>query len=763
VKPGCGVHKPYPQMRVPVRAMTRGWPKMTLRLLLLTVACALAFPAAKALADGDTWTGLAFNDEWSDGNNWSTMAPPQGGDDVTIPDSAVIADVPSIALTSLTIPRGAPDIASLSGLNSIVTVGTLDVTNLSTANVGFTVTGPATFEGSSVAIGSATLQLNGSSDLISGLINISSDNKLARLVNRGRLTLHPGTQIQRGFGPASFANDGTLSVSGSGTASVNMMDFTDTGPVSLPPQSALTVFGGANVVRGGASVSGGGTLAFGTDSTTGFTGDVTVSKDSTLALASPTALWTGSGAILGAGKFAWSGGTLAADMDVTKQISTAITGTDAKALTCQCPPPAKRRVLKLEGNTTLSGSQLSLNGIVTVDNVGKMMLGADGGFSPIDAGGLIANDGTLEGPTKGVARITGLSLTNAGTVKIPAGTLTIIGPVPVVGQGYLQTKGTTTLEGGTLASDSGVAITAGTLGGHGTIRGDVTSAGTTEPSADHGVLNVTGSFTQSDHGTLQEDLSNRAAGPGVGYGQLAVTGNTMLAGALALHPSGNFMAQARDTFTAITCGGLCNGSLPNGGRERRLAGGFQVWIRYQDHQVRLNVIAERLCDDNFDNGPQFIGIPQEIPLPGGQWVIVDPCANRPGHPIRQDVIDYLGEIGRAINRQLSVTFGTNHHQEGAHDVGTAVDIDARDAATGNAIMRAAAIAAGLTQAEADAVVRIGGLYDIVRGGNRYQVIWMFPNHRPGDGNHVHVGVRTAAPGDVNLCENPQQQHIRCPY
>lgn len=77
----------------------------------------------------------------------------------------------------------------------------------------------------------------------------------------------------------------------------------------------------------------------------------------------------------------------------------------------------------------------------------------------------------------------------------------------------------TGLTGGTLVLPSGQ-----TLGGNGTVLGNVTGAGTVSPGFSAGTLAITGNFTPT--GTVEFEVASPFATPGVDFDQLVVTGAT---------------------------------------------------------------------------------------------------------------------------------------------------------------------------------------------------------------------------------------------
>ena len=128
-------------------------------------------------------------------------------------------------------------------------------------------------------------------------------------------------------------------------------------------------------------------------------------------------------------------------------------------------------------------------------------------------GGLVSGTGTLDGAlvSAGTLRSTGtLGVTgafeNQGLVENPGGTaLDFMAP-------FLQTAGTTDLDGGLLTAALGFDFQAGELRGTGTLTGDVQNAGTLRPGASAGALTVDGNYLQLGAGTLAIELGGLLAG-----------------------------------------------------------------------------------------------------------------------------------------------------------------------------------------------------------------------------------------------------------
>ena len=119
---------------------------------------------------------------------------------------------------------------------------------------------------------------------------------------------------------------------------------------------------------------------------------------------------------------------------------------------------------------------------------------------------------------------------------------------------YVQSGGTTSLQGGTLTVANAVTIQGGTLTGSGTVQGNVTNAGTVAPGNSPGVLNITGNYTQTSSGVLDLEIAGRDnSNPGKPqFDQLRVTGTATLAGTVRVSLLDGFQPAPGDTFKVLT-------------------------------------------------------------------------------------------------------------------------------------------------------------------------------------------------------------------
>jgi hypothetical protein len=168
--------------------------------------------------------------------------------------------------------------------------------------------------------------------------------------------------------------------------------------------------------------------------------------------------------------------------------------------------------------------------------------------------GLFTNAGTLRKTTATTFTIgggPGFSFVNSGTIEITEGTLAL------TSGDATQSAGSINLLGGALTVPGALILNGGTLGGTGTITGNVTNtAGTVSPGSAgvHASLAITGNFTQSAGGVLELNLAGNT--PGTQFDQLLVTGAASLGGTLALVQTDSFTPADAATFDVVRFGSV---------------------------------------------------------------------------------------------------------------------------------------------------------------------------------------------------------------
>ncbi len=132
-------------------------------------------------------------------------------------------------------------------------------------------------------------------------------------------------------------------------------------------------------------------------------------------------------------------------------------------------------------------------------------------------------------------------LTNAGGVQIGVGSLMFT----TNAGSYHQTGGSTVVDG-VLSAGGGLLLDGGTLGGSGSILGNLVNNGVVAPGNSPGTLAITGDYTQG--GTLQIEIASDA------HDQLAVSGTAILGGVLevALLGGPTFMPSIGQVFDILS-------------------------------------------------------------------------------------------------------------------------------------------------------------------------------------------------------------------
>lgn len=147
---------------------------------------------------------------------------------------------------------------------------------------------------------------------------------------------------------------------------------------------------------------------------------------------------------------------------------------------------------------------------------------------------------------------TAVPFTNAGAVSVGTGsTLTTPG-------NYNQTGGNTTLnttfaDGSAAISTTNVNLSGGTLGGNGTINGNVSNTGgAINPGLSPGKIQINGTYAQSSGGTLNIELGGHAQGSQ--YDLLSISSTATLGGTLNVSLLNSFFPTNGDIFQVMTYG-----------------------------------------------------------------------------------------------------------------------------------------------------------------------------------------------------------------
>lgn len=357
---------------------------------------------------------------------------------------------------------------------------------------------------------------------------------------------------------ATTITTGTLQIGNGATTGSVAGNIVNNGTLAFNRSDAVTyagtISGSGNVVQTGA-----GTLTI--SGTAGYAGSTTINAG-TLALSGAGSIAASSG-VVNNGTFDISGTTSGATIN-------ALTGTGAVALgsrtlTLANAGGAFSGAIGGTGGLTLNGGTQTLSGVntysgATTINAGTLALSGAGRLASATRVTLTGASSSLDlsaGGNQTVAYLSGVAgsrvvlngsaLTladdssqtfsgslsgNGALIKQGTGTLTLNG----VSSGF---SGSTTVAGGTLAvgdaANAGAVLggnvlvnALGTLRGHGTVSGDVSSSGVVAPGGSIGTLSVGGNYTQGSTGMLAIEVSPTDAA------QLRVGGAAALGGSLAI-------------------------------------------------------------------------------------------------------------------------------------------------------------------------------------------------------------------------------------
>ena len=269
------------------------------------------------------------------------------------------------------------------------------------------------------------------------------------------------------------------------------------------------------------------------------------------------------------------------------------------------------------------------NGTVYVDNSGP-------GGSSLTIGGTLTNNGTLNIGNSGLATATTVkaaTLVNNSTVNLSGGTpamatlditgaatnsyamnIGAFGAVNAAGKIYTQGLGTTTVAASGALTAAQVNVTGGVLQGAGTVTGKIVNtggsvAGGTYTSNSPGTLTVTGAYSQSGSGILQEVLTGTAAGQ---QSKLAVSGAANIQGG-TLSADVLFTLAAGEvfpvmTFAPATLPGLfstiADGTLSGNGTLVNISGGLTLGALYNvaAGNIELQVLSTPATTADLWNG-----------------------------------------------------------------------------------------------------------------------------------------------------------------
>jgi hypothetical protein len=409
----------------------------------------------------------------------------------------------------------------------------------------YTVDGTLKFgaSGTSVVTDAANITLTGAGAKILDFASQNVLTDLATITSAGSFTIGSGANFTTA---GNFTNDGRLTANTSSTFTVtgtlsNFSSTTDTLTGGTYTVGGKLEFAGADIVKDAANITidGTGEIVNSTNSTNGLANLTTITAAGSLTLATK-ANFTTVGNLTDLGKLTVnSGSTLTVTGDLTNfnsSTDTLSSGTYTVGGTLEF---TGANIVTNAANLTISGTAAkilggSANGLANFENnTGSFTLTADANFTTA------VNSGTF---------------TNSGTITVTKGSTLQNG-----GDSYVQSAGTTTVDGTFAAVDSGINITGGSILGAGTLTANVTVGGSgTTPtisagdSGKAGLLLITGTYTQLSTGTMNSFIGGTTVG--TQYSQLQVDGTATLAGTLTVALASGFTPTVGSTFTVLTAG-----------------------------------------------------------------------------------------------------------------------------------------------------------------------------------------------------------------
>jgi fibronectin-binding autotransporter adhesin len=393
-----------------------------------------------------------------------------------------------------------------------------------------TLTGNNTYTGGTTLNAGGTVAIQEDDSTIANLGASSS----ALTFNGGTLQIN-GT-IPTGFNPARSvtftANGGGIDAQAAGEVFTVTQNITGGGPLNINPNGGLgtVVLTGAANSYGATNITSG-TLQIGNGTTSGSLGTGAITDNGSLVINPATgATQTIANNITGTGTME-IGGT---------NTTIALTGSNA-------PTSGAGVVTTIDSGNTLKAAAASVPGNVVNNGTLNFNQAADGTY----ANSITSGTGTV--------------IKNGADTLTLSGTNTYAGAT-TVNAGRLDINGSTTSSTITVAAKAtgSTQITGGTLGGSGTIVGDVVnnnifSPGTTgSPQA---ILNQTGNYTGNSGSTFAVSVNNDGSGsptPGSTNSELSATGSATLESGskVMVNIEGTFVNNATYTLIHATGGAV---------------------------------------------------------------------------------------------------------------------------------------------------------------------------------------------------------------
>lgn len=475
---------------------------------------------------------------------------------------------------------------NLSGAGN-VTLGSATLTANNTANTSFS--GIISGAGALVKTGTGTLTLSGintftgPTTINAGVLHLDYTGALTPAIS-GNIVNNSVLRISHSAPPPTVIYGGVISGSGS---------LEKLGPGRLHLTGENTYLGGTTISAGVLQVGDGG-------STGSIAGNVTVNSGATFYF-NRTVPWTYGGVISGAGGVIVNGGRLILTGANTYTGNTVVQGTVPGTLQVGNGGTTGSIVGNVTGAGTLEFNRsdtLTWAGARTAGTVGALVQSGTGALiltgNHFHLGGTTINAGTMQlgnGGTTGSIN-NGNILNNGALVFNRSNAMTFAGVVSGSGTVLQAGGGTTTLTGansyagitsvssGTLlingnqtAATGLTAVASGaTLGGSGTIGGDVSisDGGILAPGNSPGTLTINGTLSLSSGSILNYELGQANTAGGTFNDLVNVGGDLVLDGTLnvSLSSGGTFgtgLYRVINYAGALTNNGLVVGTIPTAG------------------------------------------------------------------------------------------------------------------------------------------------------------------------------------------------------
>jgi hypothetical protein len=530
----------------------------------------------------------ATGGNWGDATKWTPSGVPTAGDDavITLAGTYTVTLNVNAQVASLTLGGSSgtqtlsmsANTLTLDGASTINSFGALTQNGGTIAGAGnLSISGPFTWgggaqtgTGTTAVNGTLTITGGGNHDLTSsrafntnatttwssaGAVRIGSG---AIVNNSGTWDSQANSTLSNPFGgTATFNNSGTFKKSaGTGNTIVasSLSAFHNSGSVLAQAGTVLLQASGTHTGNFNGS---GGTVQFAVG---------VHDLNAGASLAGVTQLISGTlntNAAITTATFSQSGGTL--------QGATAFTTTGLYTWTGGAMAGAG--ITNANGGMSIGGIGKELRGGRTLNNVGTATYSGSGQLG-VEAGSAINNSGTWDCQSDhlytqangtrgtfnnlatGTFRKSGgigetnmsLQMTNAGAVEVLTGQLICTNATTP----YVQTGGSTKLQGGNMRADSTADFQGGTLTGGGTFFGRIRNSGQVAPGLPIGALNVTATYTQTASGALNVEVGGLT--PATQYDQLNLTGaaTATLAGTLNVSLANGFMPPELSEYSVVT-------------------------------------------------------------------------------------------------------------------------------------------------------------------------------------------------------------------